>query len=142
MLDPKVVDLTDRLIQTQFAERHKRLQEEFVRTAQEFNATNRYSTSVHVQHVAEICRREVEIRAQIVLAAHTRVFSELAVAPYPELSRDLKNRLSYYVSLGDDYARAPNELAHRIGLQSHPDYRMHETRDHISQIRHRDRLVR
>ena len=76
MLDSKVLELTDGLIQTQFAERRQRLQEEFVRAAQEFNASNRYSTSVHVQHVAEICRREVEIRARIVHNAHLRVLSQ------------------------------------------------------------------
>ncbi len=131
MLDSKVAELTDGLIQTQFTERRQLLQEEFLRVAQELTGRGNLHTSAHVLRVAEVCRREMEIRAWIVHNVHLRVLSQLGVDPYPELSGDLKNRLSFFVSLGDDYARAPNELAQRLGLQSHPDYRMHETREHI-----------
>jgi hypothetical protein len=76
-------------------------------------------------------RHEVEIRGWIVHNAHVRVLSQLAVDPYPELSRDLKGRLSYFLPLGDDYAQAPREVAGRLGLQSSPEIRIHETRDHV-----------
>ena len=131
MLDSKVVELTDGLIQTQFAERRLRLQEELRSASQEFNARNTLFSSMHVLRVAEVCRREVETRAWIVHHAHLRVLSQLAVDPYPELSRDLKGRLSYFLPLGDDYAQALQDLARRSGLQSHPEFRIHEAREHI-----------
>ena len=131
MLDSKIVELTNGLIHTKFTERGQRLQEDFVRAAQKSNASGMLNTSKHVEQVAELCRHEAKTRAWIVHHAHLRVLSELSVAPYPELSQDLKKRLSEFVSLGNDYARAPNELAHRIGLQSHPEYRIHEARERV-----------
>lgn len=131
MLDSKVVELTDRLIQTQFAERRQQLANEILSTAQLLNSRGLLNSGAHIQKVIEICRHEVEIRAWIVHNAHVRVLTQLAVAPYPELSSNLKGRLSYFLPLGDDYAQAPRELAGRLGLQSSPDIRIHETRDHV-----------
>jgi hypothetical protein len=131
MLDPKVVELTDRLIQTQYAERRQQLACEIHSAAQQFNSRGTLHSSMHLQKVTEICHHEVEIRAWIVHNAHVRVLSQLGADHYPELAGDLKGRLAYYLPLQDDYAQAPKELAHRIGLQSHPDIRIHETRDHV-----------
>jgi hypothetical protein len=131
MLDSKVIDLTDRLIQVQFAERRQQLHGELLNAAGQFSARGTLNSSMHLQRVTEICRHEIEIRAWLVYNAHVRVLSQLAVTPYPELSQDLKGRLAYFLPLGDDYAQAPKDLAQRIGLQSHPDIRVHETRDHV-----------
>lgn len=131
MLDSKVAELTDRFIQTQFAERRQQLAHELLSTAQLSNSRGLLHSGMHLQKVTEICRHEVEIRGWIVHNAHVRVLSQLAVDPYPELSRDLKGRLSYFLPLGDDYAQAPREVAARLGLQSSPDIRIHETRDHV-----------
>lgn len=102
MLDSKVIDLTDRLIQIQFAERRQQLQGELLNAAGQFNARGTLNSSMHLQRVTEICRREIEIRAWLVYNAHVRVLSQLAVTPYPELSQDLKGRLAYFLPLGDD----------------------------------------
>jgi hypothetical protein len=83
MLDPKVVEITNGLIQTQFAERRQRLPEGLRAASQRAAIGN---SGMHVRQAVEICRREVEIRAWIVHNAHVRVLSELAVAHYPELS--------------------------------------------------------
>lgn len=131
MLDPKVPELTDGLIQSQFAERRQRLVQELKALAMELNSRGLFHSGVHVQRAVEICRREIETRAWIVHNAHLRVLSQLAVDPYSELSRDLKSRVSYYLPLGDDYAQAPKELASRMGLQSTPDIRVHETHEHV-----------
>ena len=43
MLNSKVAELTDGLIQTQFTERRQLLQEEFLRVAQELNGRGNYT---------------------------------------------------------------------------------------------------
>ncbi len=131
MLDSNAIDLSDRLIQTQFAERRQQLQQELLKAAQQFNARGALNSSMHLQRVTEICRHEIEIRAWIIHNAHVRVLSQLSISPYPELSRDLKGRVAYFLPLGDDYAQAPKDMAQRIGLQSHPDIRVHEAREHV-----------
>lgn len=107
MLDPKVVELTDGLIQSQFAERRQCLAGEVRAIGMELNSRGLFHSGEHVRRVVEICRREIETRGWIVHQAHVRVLSQLAIEPYPELSRDLKGRLSYFLPLGDDYAQAP-----------------------------------
>lgn len=131
MLDPKVVELTDGLIQAQFTERRQHLAGEVLAIGQELNSHGMFHSGEHVRRVVGICRREIEIRGLIVHQAHVRVLSQLVIEPYPELSWDLKRRLSYFLSLGDDYAQAPKELATRLGLQSSPDTRVHEAHDHV-----------
>lgn len=131
MLDPKVVELTDGLIQSQFAERRKHLAEELRTVAEQCNARGMFHSGDHIRRVVEICRREIKTRGLIVHQAHVRVLSQLAIEPYPELSRDLKGRLSYFLSLGDDYAQAPKELAMRLGLQSRPEIGVGEAREHV-----------
>lgn len=131
MLDRKVIELTDGIVQTQFAERRQRLPEELGAVAQQCSARGLLNSGHHVQRVLEICRREIETRGWIVYNAHIRVLSQLVIEPYPELSRDLKGRLSYFLPLGDDYAQASKELAMRLGLQSHPDTRVDEAREHV-----------
>lgn len=131
MLDRKVVELTDGLIQSQFAERRKRLADELLAVAEQCNARRMFHSGDHVRRVVEICQREIEVRGLIVYNAHTRVLSQLAIEPYPELSQDLKGRLSYFLPLGDDYAVAPKDLSKRLGLQSRPETGMGEARDHV-----------
>jgi hypothetical protein len=60
MLDRKVLELTDGLIQTQFDERRKRLPEELRTAAMHHNA--RGSSGAHLQQNVAICRHEIEIR--------------------------------------------------------------------------------
>ena len=93
MLDRKVVDLTDGLIQSQFAERRQRLAADLLAIAEQCNARGMFHSGDHIRRVVEICRREIEVRGWIVHNAHTRVLSQLAIEPYPELSQDLKVRL-------------------------------------------------
>jgi hypothetical protein len=131
MLDRKVVELTDGLIQWEFTQRRQCLTDELQAADEQFNARGALNSSMHVQRVVAVCRQEIEARGWIVYNAHTRVLSQLAIEPYPELSQDLKGRLSYFLSLSDDYAQAPKNLATRIGLQSQPDIRVHEARDHV-----------
>lgn len=131
MLDPIVVELTDSIIQSQFAERRQQLAKDVQAIGMELSARGLFNSGAHVQRVIEICRREIETRGWIVYNAHTRVLAQLAIEPFPELSRDLKARLSYFLSLGDDYVRVPEQLAARLGLQSHPDTRVHEAHDHV-----------
>lgn len=131
MLDRKVVELTDGLIQTQFAERRKRLPEELRAAAEQHNARGILNSSIHLERALQICRSEIETRGWIVHNAHFRVLSQLSIEPYPELSQDLKGRLSYYLPLEDDYAQYPKELARQFGLQSHPDIRIHEAHEHV-----------
>lgn len=131
MFDRKVVELTDALIQSQFTERRQRLAADLLAVAEQFNARGALNSSIHVQRVVTVCRQEIEIRGWIVYNAHTRVLSQLSIEPYPELSQDLKGRLSYFLPLGDDYALAPKNLSKRLGLQSHPDTTVDEARDHV-----------
>jgi hypothetical protein len=131
MFDPKFVELTDGLIQSQFSERRQSLAGELRAIGEELNSRGMFHSSDHVRRVVEICRHEIETRGWIVYNAHARVLSQLAIEPYPELSRDLKGRLSYFLPLGDDYAQAPKELATRLGLQSRPEIGVGETREHV-----------
>jgi hypothetical protein len=62
MLDPKVVELTDRLIQTQFAERRQRLAGEVRAIGEELNSRGMFHSGVHLRSVVKTCRREIEIR--------------------------------------------------------------------------------
>ncbi len=131
MLDPKVVELSDGIIQSKFAERRQQLAGEVQAIGMELNARGLFHSGDHVRRVVEICRREIETRGWIVYQAHIRVLSQLAIEPYPELSRDLKGRLSYFLSLGDDYAQLPQNLVRHLGLQSSPDTRVDEAHDHV-----------
>mgnify|MGYP001572399059 CR=1 FL=1 len=131
MLDSTVAELTDRLIQSQLAERRKQLQQELIAISRRLSANGLLRSGAHIQQVTEACRHEIETRGWIVWNAHRRVLSELAVAPYPELSRDLKSRMAHYLPLGDDYAQPPRDLAELLGVQSHPDIRVHEAHEHV-----------
>lgn len=131
MLGPNVINLTEGLIQSQFAERRQHLAGEVLAIGQELHSRGMFHSGDHLRRVVEICRREIETRGWIVHNAHTRVLSQLATEPYPELSRDLKGRLLYFLPLGDDYAQAPKELATRLGLQSRPEIGVDEAREHV-----------
>lgn len=131
MLDSKVIDLTDSLIQAQFTERRQYLSRELVKIANQLNSRGLFHSGAHIQRVVELCRHEVDIRARIVFQTHIRVLSQLDIVPYPQLSQDLKGRLAYYLPLGDDFAQTPKNLAIQLGLQSSPDVRIDEAHDHV-----------
>jgi hypothetical protein len=118
MHDSKVVELTDRLIQTQFAERRKNLSRELVMADSQFASRGVFDSSMYLQKVTDLCTHEVEIRAQIVYQVHVRVLSQLNIEPYSDLARDLKQRVAYFVPLTSDYTQVLEERAH--GLLSRP----------------------
>jgi len=133
MLDPRVAEITERLIATQFVERRQELSRQLLTTGNHFNSRGTFHSSMHLQAVANLCFQEIDIRAQIVFRTHVRVLSQLNVEPYPEMAQDLKQRLDLFVSLVDDYAGSLNDLRSRLGPMSISISisRIHETRDHV-----------
>ena len=131
MLDPKVVELTDGIIQSQFAERRQYLARDVHAIGMELSARGLFNSGAHIRRVVETCRREIEARGWMVHQAHVRVLSQLSIDPYPELSRDLKGRLSYFLPLCDDYTQIPKNLITQLGLQSSPDTTVHEAHEHV-----------
>lgn len=116
MLDVQVRDLTDRLIQVDFNDRRTLLQRGVREIAERMNARGILHSSIHVDEVVLLCQEEVEIRASIVVQAHTNVLTKLGMGPSSELAADLKQRLRYYLPLHDDYVLIPESLESQLGL--------------------------
>lgn len=130
MLTPKVIELTNQLIQVQFDERRQLLSNEILAVAEKLNARGLLYSSIRLDEVRKLCAHEVGIRAQIVFQCHARVLSQLAIEPYPNLSAELKERLAYFLPLSSDYSQALEELASRLSLMSKPDTSIVSSREH------------
>lgn len=130
MLDTQVTELADRLIQAEFAERRRILEREISMLGSQFNARGTYHSSMHIDAVAEACKREISIRGRIVLQVYIRVLSQLCIPPYEGIAQDLKQKVEYFVPYHTDYSRHVDQLASSMRMMDRlPFTNLAEARD-------------
>ena len=81
MLDSKVTELADKMIQLQFHERTEQLDRDLQRTADEMRMNGMGTSGPHITAVHAHCARNVELRALIVWQNLLRVLSQAGVLP-------------------------------------------------------------
>jgi hypothetical protein len=121
MLDPRVTELADKLIQIQFRERTEQLVRDIRRTADEMTLAGMGTSGPHVNAVFEICARDVELRALIVWQNLRRVLSQAGIVPTESLADDLNEGFSLYVEpiFLEPHSRL-EKLINRIGSSYRP----------------------
>lgn len=131
MLDPKVAQVSDGLIEHTLIERRRMFSRDLQAIGAELNARGLFHSGVHLQKAMDLCVHELALRAHIIFQTDVRVLSQLNVAPYADMKEDLRRRLEQFLPLADDYSSALQDLQSRLGLKAHPDFRIHEPRAHV-----------
>ena len=96
MLDPKVTDLADRMIEIQFGERDKQLERDILLIQNDAAMRGMGTSTAFVEALYDACARDVELRAHIVWNNLMKVLSRAGVVASPTLSADLKLAMSRY----------------------------------------------
>jgi len=109
MLDPKIIELADTMIQLQFHERTKQLEHDILLVQNDAAMRGMGTSSPMVEVVYDLCARDVELRALIVWQNLMRVLSHAGTVPSATLADELKQAVSSYTK----------------GIYVEPDERLH-----------------
>jgi len=93
MLDPKVTELADRIIEVQFEDRQEYLKREIQKLEDEFRLAGQWKSPRLVFLVKELCNHEVVTRTLIVWQALVKVLSAQSVVPVEGLGDALKQEV-------------------------------------------------
>lgn len=99
MIEKKVTELADRMIQLEFNEREEQLQREIQLVQSEFAQRGLGTSSAVVEGVYDLCARDVELRTQIVWLNLYKVLSTAEVVLSEEIAEDSKKVVLEYWSL-------------------------------------------
>jgi hypothetical protein len=96
MLEPKITELTDTLIQLQFRERTKQLEHDILLAQNDAAMRGLGTSSGVIEVVYNLCVRDIEPRALIVWQNLLRVLSQAGVQPSETLANELKQAVFRY----------------------------------------------
>lgn len=96
MLDPKITELADRIIQLQFHERTKQLEHDILLTQTDAAVRGMGTSSAMVEVVYNHCARNVELRTSTVWKTLKKLLSETDVDLSETLRSDLRNQVQKY----------------------------------------------
>ena len=96
MLDPKITELADRIIQLQFHERTKQLGHDIVLVQNDAAMRGMGTSSAVTELVYNLCAHDIDLRALIVWQNLLRVLSQAGVQLSETLTTDLKQAVSAY----------------------------------------------
>jgi len=121
MLDPKIIELADTMIQLQFHELTEQLAHDLEMTADEMTAHGMGTSGPHVKAAHGHCARNIELRALIVWHNLQRVLSHAGVLPSETLADELKEAVSKYADaiFTEPHSRM-ERLVDRIGSSYRP----------------------
>jgi hypothetical protein len=97
MLDPKVIELVDRMVRVQFEERETQLGREILQEKYR-EAKSGGPSSVTVDRVYDLCSHDIGIRTQIVWQNLVRVLSQTGIVASETLGEELKTVVRSYHS--------------------------------------------
>lgn len=121
MLDPKITELADRMIQFQFHELTEQLDGDLERTANQMTMDGLGRSGPHIKAACDLCAHDIELRALIVWQNLLRVLSQAGVLPSETLADDLKDAVSKYAEeiFAEPHGRL-EKLIHNIGSAYRP----------------------
>lgn len=90
MLEPKIVERTNRLIEVRIAEREQQLPSEIEQIKLQAGQSGNYNSGIMMLLIHGACSRELEIRSIIVWESLVRVHKTLGAIPNDSLPSDLK----------------------------------------------------
>lgn len=111
MLDPKVIELVDRMVRVQFEERREQLQREIILVQNQATMHGAGRSGRVMVQVTDLCAHDIEIRTLIVWQTLRRVISETGIVPSEAVAQDLKDLVTSYRSA---ITAVPSELVNRV----------------------------
>ena len=115
MLESKITELADRLIQFQFQERTKQLENDILLVQNRAAIEHSGRSSALVEEVYNLCARDVELRALLVWQNLLRVLSHAGTAASGTLADELKEAVSSYT---ERIFAEPGERLHKVACDT------------------------
>ena len=115
MLDPKLTELTTRMIGVRFDERRYQFPREIDMTFAELATIGLASSSAALNQAYKLCTKELKLRTSIVRESLFNVFSKTDLEPSDELSAELKKEVEKYLApVFDELTQIVEESAKRV----------------------------
>lgn len=115
MLDAKLVELANRMIEVQLDERRYRFPREIEITFAELATIGLASSGAALNQAYNLCTKELKLRTKIVGESLFNVFSKTDLEPSDELSAELKREVEKYLTpVLDELTQIVEESAKRV----------------------------